>query len=135
MGKRSTGRKLAMQALYQAEIQRLDIQELLDEFLAQSNPNADTRDWAKELAGNAFLHIEDADTKIKDYAINWDLSRLNLVDKSILRLAIYELDHTETPINIVLNEAIEIAREFSTDESPKFINGILGNYIKRDEDS
>ena len=124
MGKRNTGRKLAMQALYQAETRQVEVSTILESFLSESSQVEDTQNWARNLVTQSSQFQRDADELISKYAIDWDISRINLVDKSILRVAFYELLNTDTPVNIVINEAIEIAREFSTDESPKFINGI-----------
>lgn len=130
MGKRSTGRKLAMQALYQADLQKVtDPSQILDAFLTEMAQNQQTADWARELTLGAFAFKDQADEIIVEYAKNWELFRLNPVDKSILRIAFFELIKGSLPTNIILNEAIEIAKAFSTDESATFINGILGNYV------
>ena len=130
MGKRRTGRKLAMQILYQSEVQELPASELAEAYL-DSNPfHPETRQWAIELAENAWEKRESADALIKKLSIDWDFSRISPIDKSLLRLAFYELCFTQTPLNIVLDEAIELAKKYSTDDSPKFINGILGKYVE-----
>ena len=117
MGKRSTGRKLAMQVLYQVDIRQNDIQAILDEYIRQSNSGAETRVWAEELAINTWENINAIDEFITKYAIDWDINRLNLVDKSVLRIALYELIYTDTPYTIILNEAIQLVKEFSSEES------------------
>ena len=132
MGVRATGRKLAMQALYQAEVQSLSIEKVIDTFLAESNYLESTKTWAMDLAKASFEYRSEADKLIKKYAIDWDLGRMNPIDKSILRLAFYEIKHTDTPVKVALNEAIEISKKYSTEDSPKFINGILGNYVKKE---
>jgi len=130
MGKRRTGRKLAMQILYQAELQGLQVDEIADDYL-DSNPfHPETRQWATQLAVQAWEKREDADALIKQLSIDWDFSRISPIDKSLLRLAFYELCFTNTPMNVVLDEAIELAKKYSTDDSPKFINGILGKYVE-----
>jgi len=121
-----------MQLLYQADLRGEPVEEIKDGFLKDSNYIDETKDWAIELALNAWSRRDEADQIIKEYSIDWDLDRINPVDKSLLRLAIYEIKHTETPVNVILNEAIEISKQFSTDESPKFLNGILGNFVKKD---
>lgn len=130
MGARATGRKLAMQALYQSEIRGGDISDVIQVFLKESQFAAETVKWAIELAEGAWEYRKDADQLIKEYAANWDLDRINPVDRNIMRLAIFEIDKMETPNSVVLNEAIEISKKYSTDESPKFINGILGKYVE-----
>ena len=130
MGKRSTGRKLAMQALYQAEIRQLPIDDVIHLFLEESPYLEDTREWAIELARQTWQTRAESDEIIQKYSIGWDLERLNIIDKSLLRLAIYEIRYMDPPLSVVLNEIIEISKRSSTDDSPKFINGILCNYAK-----
>ena len=132
MGVRSTGRKLAMKILYQKDLRQDDLDTIIEQFFNDSNYTDDTKTWAIELSEAVFKKIDECDEIIKSYAIDWDIDRVNLIDKNILRIAIYELKHTNTPINIVLNEAIEISKKYSTDEAPKFINGILGNFVKKE---
>ena len=132
MGKRNTGRKLAMQILYQTDIRDVGvIENVLQQFL-HNEPlfSQETKDWASFLARSVWEKREELDLIIADYSIGWDLNRINLIDKHLLRIGLYELIYTDTVPNIVLNEVIEIAKRYSTDDSPKFINGILGKYIK-----
>jgi N utilization substance protein B len=76
-------------------------------------------------------HLQEIDSTIESSLKSWTLSRLNKVDVAILRLAIYEIFHTDTPNKVVVNEAVELAKEFSSDEAPGFINGILADIIKK----
>ena len=130
MGKRSTGRKLAVQALYQTDARKEKLPEFVDAFLGSLPLQEDTLGWAKELSFGTWEKLKEVDQEISTYAVDWDISRMNLLDKNILRVAFYELLFTETPHNVVIDEAIEISKKYSTEESPKFINGILGQYIK-----
>lgn len=132
MGKRSTGRKLAMQALYQVDIRKEDADVIIDTYILNDDILEDTKNWAIYLIKGAADHLENIDSYISKYAVDWDIKRLNLIDKSILRLAFYELLYTDTMHTVVIDEAIELSKKFSTDESPKFINGILGTYIKKE---
>ena len=84
------------------------------------------RNFAEPLIRGALKHRDEADELIRKYAENWDLHRMAAVDRNILRLAIYEMLHREdVPPVVSINEAVEIAKKFSTDNSGKFINGIL----------
>jgi transcription antitermination protein NusB len=130
MGKRNTSRKLAMKALYQASFEQ-DIEPVINTFLLNSEYIPETKEWAISLARGAWEKQEELNNLIESYAIGWDLSRINPIDKSILQLAFYELLYTKTPAQVVINEAIEISKKYSTEDSPRFINGILGNYIKK----
>ncbi|MFC1616922.1 transcription antitermination factor NusB [Candidatus Margulisiibacteriota bacterium] len=132
MGKRNTGRKLAMQILYQTDIQTKTIEEVIKNFFATFNYEEKTKEWAIFLAQNAWQKRKSADEIIKKYSIGWDLKRINKIDKNLLRLALYELQYCETPVNVVLNEVIDIAKKYSTEDSPKFINGILGKFVEKE---
>ena len=130
MSKRHTGRKLAMQVLYQADLQQQPVSAILDEFVRPSTYVPETKNWATELAVGTASHQTDIDALISRYAVGWVLDRMNPIDRNILRLAFYELIYMKTHPNIVINEALEIAKKYTTDDSSKFINGKLGNYVK-----
>jgi len=132
MGKRNTGRKLAMQILYQAELSKHPATEEMREDFFDHHQVAleETRSWASELVNGVNVHKVECDALIEKYAIGWSLDRVRPVDLCILRLAFYELLYTESSRGIVINEAIEVARRYAAMESPKFINGILGKYVE-----
>ncbi len=131
MGKRNTGRKLAMQILYQADLRGAQVSDVLRHFWEIHDFEQETTQWANELSTNTWHHLAQIDPVIERLAIGWDFDRLNPIDKAILRIAFYELIHQKIPPNIVINEAIEICKKYSSDDSPKFVNGILGQYIKQ----
>jgi len=133
MGKRSTGRKLAMQALYQADIQQVDIENIIDNFVNESDSIDETKEWTTFLIEGVWKNKEAIDEKISEYAIDWDIDRLLIIDKSILRIAFFELCFTGIDKNIAINEALEIAKEYSEEDSSKFINGILGKYVQSEK--
>ena len=132
MGKRSTSRKLAMKTLYQASVSG-DIEIVVDRFLRGSEYLLETKNWAIELAQKTWSKKAELNEIIKRYAIGWVIDRINPIDKSILQLAFYEIKYTETPPQVIINEALEISKKYSTEDSPKFINGILGNYINKEK--
>ena len=74
--------------------------------------------------------MEEIDAMIEQSAKGWDLSRMNKVDLAILRLAVYEMKYGETPVGVAINEAVELAKKFSSDEAPAFVNGVLGKAAK-----
>ena len=129
MGSRHAGRKLAMQCLYQYQTRLEKDDSFVDTFIQDSKCDQKTQLWATDLVKGAISYISDADKFIEKYAIGWKLERIDYVDLSILRLAFYEFSASQTPDTVIVNEAIELAKEFSSPESPKFINGILGKYI------
>jgi len=130
MGKRSTARRLAMQALYQADISGNDIADAIKNVAASQEFIAATTGFAAELAAAAWRERAAADKVIKELSIDWPLDRISRVDHSLLRLALYELAAGETPSSVVIDESIELAKKYSGPEAAKFINGILGAYMR-----
>jgi N utilization substance protein B len=108
------------------EVARCFWGELGEEEMSQT-----ARDFATRLAVGAWAHLNDLDEHIRVRAEHWRISRMAIVDRNVLRLAVYEFLHEPTPHTVVINEALEIARRFSTFEATQFINGIL-DAIKRD---
>lgn len=131
MGKRRTGRKIAFQTLYQIDMRPEEHEKVIEHFILDGDIFVETRDFALDLVKGAYKEIKHADNIIKSQSIDWDFDRINLVDKSILRLALYEINFTKTPVRVVIDEALELAKQFSTQDSPKFINGILGKYVEK----
>ncbi len=130
MGKRTTGRRLAMQALYSAEISNIDALKALENITAEEKFISETLDFAQHLAEEVWKRKDEIDAIIKQYAIDWSLDRIGRVDRAVLRLAIAELILKETPNSVIINEAVELAKKYSSQEAAKFINGILGTYVR-----
>ena len=137
MGARRKARVCALQMLFQFDVARPRLDELTGMYWASFGDEMGDvpHEFANDLAVGAISHLEEIDGLIKQRAENWRISRMAVVDRNILRLAIYEfLYEAETPKTVVINEALEIARKFSTFEATQFINGIL-DAIKRDLES
>jgi len=121
-----------MQALYQLDVQGPDLLERLDEFFAESDPGDFVRKLASDWISRTWENLEQCDKLIGASTIKWELSRLSIVDKSILRLAVYQLKFChDIPPRVVINEAIELAKKFSPDKSPSFVNGVLDAVFKK----
>lgn len=129
MGKRSTSRRLAMQSLYQADISGVPIETSLKNILENESFIPATVEFARELAGETWENIKELDRVISKLSIDWPLDRMGKVDRSILRLALQELKMGKTPTSVVVDEAVEMAKKYSSEEAAKFINGILGAYL------
>jgi N utilization substance protein B len=130
MGKRTTSRRLAMQAIYQSELSKTSIDEALTNLFGEEELAEDTREFTKKLAEGVLGKKDDLDRKIKEYSKNWEIGRINMINKAILMLALYELIYEkDTPKAVVINEALELAKRYSDPESAKFINGILGSAV------
>ena len=134
MGSRRKARECALQMLFQWDITHDSIEQIQATFWDGQDESEDTRIFAEALAAGAIANVERIDTLIGRHAENWRLDRMAVVDRNILRLATYEfLYDAETAKTIVINEAIEVARRFSAQESPQFINGILDSIRKEVE--
>mgnify|MGYP001559206601 CR=1 FL=1 len=130
MGKRSTARRIAMQAIYQADAANIEIADAINNIAESEKLMPETLEFAKTLAESAWKDKDKSDQAIVKLSIDWPLDRIGKVDRSILRLALWELDQKETPTSVVINEAVELAKKYSGEESAKFINGILGSYVR-----
>lgn len=132
MGVRRDGREAAVQFLYQVDaFKPVNVDEALDAFWKQNDEPENVRKFANDLLRGALEKLPEVDAKIRTLADNWDFERLAVVDRNILRLAIYEmLFRPEIPPVVSINEAIEIAKKFSTAESGKFVNGLLDRVKK-----
>lgn len=128
-------REAAIQMLYQWEVGRLSIPEVAQTFWRMGEPGADlpdkVRDRAAALVSGTIQHLPPIDRVLEDASTNWRLDRMPVIDRLILRLGIYELLYeATTPAPVVIDEALELARRFSTDEAVPFINGVL-DAVKR----
>lgn len=133
MGARRKARECALQMLFQYDVSRQALNELVETYWNEMAEAADdVRDFATELAVGAITHQNEIDERIRLRTEHWRISRMAIVDRNLLRLAVYEfLYQPQTPKTVAINEALEIARRFSTQEATQFINGIL-DAIKRD---
>lgn len=134
MGKRKTARKLAMQALYQFEIQKDNQDDILEYTLNKDTYTQDTKDFAALIYVGVIDNQAMIDSLIKKFAIDWKFDRIAGIDKAILRIGIWEILFTVTEIKIVIAESIELIRKYSISEAIKFINGILGK-VAHDRES
>ena len=130
--KRTRARELTMQALYQFDVQGPDIFGLLDGFFMEAEDDDSIRKLAWDWTKGTWENLEQCDEPIIASTIKWQFTRLSPVDKSILRLAVYQLKFcSDIPPKVVINEAIELAKKFSTDKSPAFVNGVLDAILKK----
>lgn len=127
MGKRRKSREIAMQMLFQADMGRQSADEVQSTFWhAREKVDPDTRGFAEDLFRVAISRQEEIDTYIATASEHWRLERMAAVDRNLLRTAVAEmLDYPATPLPIVINESLEIARIYAAPESVHFLNGIL----------
>ena len=136
MGSRRKARECALQMLFAADVSQTSPDDLVKTYWAElgdAEIEEPARNFATRLAMGTLAHTTELDERIRLRAEHWRISRMAIVDRNILRLAVYEFLHEPTPRTVAINEALEIARRFSTYEATQFINGIL-DAIKRDLD-
>ncbi len=126
MGVRRKGRELALQALYLVDVAKFPAIKAINTILSGADVEPQIAAFARKLAEGAGGRMDELSELVMKYAKNWELNRMAALDRNILRLGAYEiLFETDTPISVIIDEAVEIAKEFSTDDSGKFVNGIL----------
>ncbi len=126
MGVRRKGRELALQALYQLDVTGDSSERALAQFWESFEATDRTKEFAGALVRGVLEGREEIDERIRKAAENWRLDRLSQVDLNVLRIAVYELTGPpKLPVEIAINEAIEVARRFGTEESASFVNGVL----------
>jgi transcription antitermination protein NusB len=136
MGPRRKAREYALQMLFQWDITHDAIDVIATTFFQnQREESTSIVEFARQLVIGTVEHVERIDEIIRRHAEHWRLDRMATVDRNLIRLAVHEfLYESETPKTVVINEAIEIARRFSAQESPQFINGVLDSIKKELED-
>ena len=126
---RRSARKNAFFLLFQMDFsEAAEFEQVKEIFFAEKEEPVEESDKAfilSEVEGTRE-HLEEIDAIIEQSAKGWDPERMNKVDLAILRLAVYEMKYGETPVGVAINEAVELAKKFSSDEAPAFINGVLG---------
>lgn len=134
MGTRRKARECALQMLFAADVAKTRDDVLTRNYwteLGEQSLDEETREFANKLSTGTLNDVNRIDAKIRTRAEHWRIERMAIVDRNVLRLAVYEFLFSDTPHTVVINEALEIARRFSTFEATQFINGIL-DAIKHD---
>jgi len=132
MGSRRSAREFALQMLYQAEASGMPMSEVERHFWDDADATVEVREFATRLARGTLDHRDTIDPILVECLEHWRLERLAIVDRNILRLAVYEFLHEpDTPPIVVIDEAIEVARKFGGEDSWQFTNGILDAVRKR----
>ncbi|HSE08193.1 MAG TPA: transcription antitermination factor NusB [Nocardioidaceae bacterium] len=129
MAARSKARKRALDVLFEAEARHVAPQVVLDERVVAGDPpiNEYTVSLVRGVAGNS----ERIDELVSSYAQGWSLQRMPAVDRNVLRIGIFEILYVDdVPDAVAVSEALNLVRELSTDESPSFVNGVLGNIVR-----
>jgi len=128
MGVRRKARVLALQVLYEVDSVGHDVEAALAHLLAEGRLSEENAAFVRELVSGVIQNKKKIDQHIKNFAPAWPVEQIPLVDRNILRLAIFEiLLDNNVPVKVAINEAVELAKMFGSDNSPKFVNGVLGS--------
>ena len=128
VGARRKVRMLALQALYEADSAGHEAEKVLDRWLSEAELSADNANFARDLVKGVAQNKAKIDENIRRFAPAWPIAQIPVIDRNILRLAIFEiLLDNKVPVKVAINEAVELAKLFGSDSSPKFVNGVLGS--------
>lgn len=132
MGLKRRSRELALQMLFQMDMGTVKLIDLEQNFLPQASAPEAAKLMALKITRETWDNLADIDGHLRGLSANWDLTRMAAIDRNILRLATYEIVYdSEVPKSVAINEAIEIVKRYSTDDSSKFVNGILDKLEKK----
>ena len=136
---RRISREVALQALFQIDFTGCEAQEAIEAALAEhtelgaEKAKEYVRNYANTLVGGVLQFKEKIDEELSEFAVDWTIARMPATDRNILRVAAYEMLHAVPKIapGVAINEAVEVAKTYGTDESPRFVNGVLGKLAKK----
>ena len=131
MTRRTRAREIALQALYQEDLNPQNALENLGAFLAARLQDESLREFAKQLVMGVKRNQDELDQLLAEKAANWSVPRMAATDRNLLRLGAYEIRYGDTPDRVAIDEAIELAKRYGTANSPQFVNGILDKLIER----
>lgn len=132
MRKRTQSRECALKILYQSDITSKPMPQITEEFLiTEEIKEAEVLDFAKKIVFGITENLQAIDKKISEYATNWQLNRMAIIDRNILRIGVFELLYIDqVPPKVAINEAVELAKKYGDLDSSKFINGVLDKIHK-----
>jgi len=133
MIKRRRARELALQILFQADVGNLPIEEAIETTLADaSDLDKEICDYAVQLARGIWQRRSELDSQIQSVTPHWTVERMAAVDRNLIRMALYEMLHVpDVPYRVAINEAVELAKEYGSTESRRFVNGVLGALVRK----
>ena len=132
MSNRSRAREVALQALFQEDLNPRDSRDQLAPFVEARLKEDELREFATSLVLGVMRNQDELDILLESKAANWSLSRMAATDRNVLRLGAYEIRYADTPDRVAINEAVELAKRFGSKQSSQFVNGILDKLIQRD---
>ena len=131
---RRVAREIVLQSMFQIDVSGSEMEQALTAAMAEHDEKEAARaaEYARSVLQGIVDNVEAIDLKIGEYAIDWTVDRMSTADRNILRTAVYEIFFAEEKIapGVAINEAVEVAKLYGSDESPRFINGILGKMVR-----
>ena len=131
MSRRSRAREIALQALFQEDLNPENALSNLGAFLGARLQEEEMREFSKQLVLGVKRNQEELDALLAEKAEHWSIHRMPATDRNLLRLGAYEIRYADTPDRVAINEAVELAKRYGTANSPQFINGILDKLLPR----
>jgi len=135
MAGRSRAREVALQALFQEDLNPRDSRDQIAPFLDARLADESLRDFAESLVLGVLRNRDELDALLEAKAKNWKLSRMAATDRNVLRLGAFEMRYSDTPVRVALDEAIELAKRYGSAQSSQFVNGILDKLLTDESES
>lgn len=132
MARRSRAREVALQALFQQDLNPRESRDQLAPFLHSRLRDEELREFAQNLVLGVIRNQGELDAMLDEKADNWSLSRMAATDRNVLRLGAFEIRYSDTPDNVAIDEAVELAKRYGSAQSSQFVNGILDKLLSRD---
>jgi transcription antitermination protein NusB len=134
-GERRLARELALQVLYEIDlVGHAPATVLYERFGVSADPNPRVEEYARKLVQGILAVEEQLDTYIQSHAPEWPLDQVAVIDRNVLRMALYEFALGGVPVKVAINEAVELAKEYGADSSPRFVNGVLGALVPHQQE-
>ncbi len=134
IGSRHQARQVALQALYELDCTAHSVPEVLTQRLKQEPLPDDMRPFVYQLVNGVLLHRQQLDDLIQEYAPEWPVDQMAIIDRNILRMSIYEIAISKSaPLRVVINEAVELAKDYGAETAPRFVNGVLGSLAAKED--
>ncbi|MBN2471188.1 MAG: transcription antitermination factor NusB [Anaerolineae bacterium] len=134
IGSRHQARQVALQALYELDCTGHSVPEVLTQRLQQEALPDDMRPFVYQLVNGVLLHRQQLDDLIQEYAPEWPVDQMAIIDRNILRMSIYEIAISKSaPLRVVINEAVELAKDYGAETAPRFVNGVLGSLAAKED--
>ena len=126
---RRKARMAVLQALYEVDVANHPAGEALDRRLQEQPLPAPAEDFVRHLMAGVLAHRQQLNVLIEEHAPEWPLDQVAIIDRNLLRMALYEFTLGEVPVKVAINEAVELAKRYGSDSAPRFVNGVLGALV------